>query len=92
MKTESPLLTFAEAAALLRVSSRTILRLLKEGSLRGYRLGERGPWRFTREQVMASMTAPVPAKDIPTVFLAPTRTVRLSKSAMRAIAEGKATA
>ena len=47
-----PLLSPKEAAALLGVSRRTVLRMLYEGSLPGERLRSRSPWRVYRCEVI----------------------------------------
>ncbi|SRR6266568_2888708 len=45
------LLTFDEACLYLKVSRSTVYRLLKDGSLKGYKVGDGSHWRFTREQL-----------------------------------------
>ena len=45
------LLTFLEAQKYLKVSRSTVHRLLKDGSLKGHKIGNGAHWRFTREQL-----------------------------------------
>ena len=51
MNAESEVLTTAEAASLLRVSSKTVLALARSGALPGEKVGR--AWRFVREDVLA---------------------------------------
>jgi excisionase family DNA binding protein len=48
-KIDEPLYTRKEAQKYLRVSRSTLNRLLKEGTLRGFKVGTQ--WRFTKEQL-----------------------------------------
>ena len=51
MAEEHEVLTTEEAAALLRVSTKTVLALAREGSLPGEKVGR--AWRFLRNDVLA---------------------------------------
>ncbi|MGC3020335.1 helix-turn-helix domain-containing protein [Brevibacterium sp. FAM 24630] len=51
MAEEHEVLTTEEAAALLRVSTKTVLALAREGSLPGEKVGR--AWRFLRGDVIA---------------------------------------
>jgi excisionase family DNA binding protein len=48
---DEEILTVEEASALLRVSSKTILRLAREGALPGQKVGR--AWRFCRSELVA---------------------------------------
>jgi excisionase family DNA binding protein len=48
---EPALLTSTEAARLLGVSRRTVIRLARDGDLRVVRLGPKGHWRILRHGV-----------------------------------------
>jgi excisionase family DNA binding protein len=48
---EPALLTSTEAARLLGVSRRTVIRLARDGDLRAVRLGPNGNWRILRHGV-----------------------------------------
>lgn len=52
----TPLHTIREASAWLRVSRRTVARMLADGTLRGCRV--RGQWRFTEAQLRAAVEMP----------------------------------
>lgn len=45
-----------EAANILGVHVSTLKKMLKNGSLSGYRIGSRGDWRVTREALQAFKT------------------------------------
>lgn len=51
MSDEETVLTAEEAAALLRVSSKTVLSLARSGTLPGEKVGR--AWRFLRKDVLA---------------------------------------
>lgn len=51
MESHREVLTADQAAALLQVSSRTVLQLARQGELRGHKVGR--AWRFWREDVLA---------------------------------------
>ncbi|MBK0420283.1 helix-turn-helix domain-containing protein [Leucobacter sp. CSA1] len=51
MSDEKTVLTAEEAAALLRVSSKTVLSLARSGALPGEKVGR--AWRFLRKDVLA---------------------------------------
>ncbi len=51
MPEEHEVLTAEEAAALLRVSTKTVLSLAREGTLQGDKIGR--AWRFLRSDVLA---------------------------------------
>ena len=51
MAEEHEVLTTDEAAALLRVSTKTVLALAREGTLPGEKVGR--AWRFLRSDVLA---------------------------------------
>ena len=51
MAEEHKVLTTEEAAALLRVSTKTVLALAREGSLPGEKVGR--AWRFLHSDVLA---------------------------------------
>lgn len=53
---ENPILTVADVAALLRISRKSVLRLVSKG-LRGYELPLRGGWRFRRQEILDWMDA-----------------------------------
>ncbi len=46
-----------EVAALLSLSRRTVYRMIKDGRLKGVRLGS-GPWRIARENLLAAIPFP----------------------------------
>ena len=50
MPDEHDILTADEAAALLRVSTKTVLALARSGALRGEKVGR--AWRFVRSDVL----------------------------------------
>ncbi|MHC4398746.1 MAG: helix-turn-helix domain-containing protein [Planctomycetota bacterium] len=50
------ILTVADVAALLRISRKSVLRLISKG-LPGYELPLRGGWRFRRQEVLDWMEA-----------------------------------
>lgn len=56
---EPEFLTVEEVAELLRVSSRTVQRLLKEGKLPGVRVGRQ--WRIPRAELLAYLRGPTRA-------------------------------
>ena len=56
---EPEFLTVDEVAELLRVSARTVQRLLKEGKLPGVRVGRQ--WRIPRAELVAYLKAPTRA-------------------------------
>jgi excisionase family DNA binding protein len=47
------IMTSAEVAEFLKVHLGSVRRWSRTGKLRGYRLGERGDWRYLREDVLA---------------------------------------
>lgn len=49
------ILTGAEAAALLRVSLKTVLRLARDGDLPGRKVGRE--WRFSRSELFAWLSS-----------------------------------
>jgi len=51
MNAAPEVLTTAEAASLLRVSSKTVLALARSGALHGEKVGR--AWRFVKEDVLA---------------------------------------
>jgi len=51
MNAEPEVLTTADAASLLRVSSKTVLALARSGALPGEKVGR--AWRFLRDDVLA---------------------------------------
>jgi excisionase family DNA binding protein len=51
MTEDSEVLTTQEAAALLRVSTKTLLALVREGAIPGEKVGR--AWRFLRVDVLA---------------------------------------
>lgn len=53
---ESPVLTAEEAAALLRVSTKTLLREARDGHVPGQKVGR--SWRFSRVELLARLAAP----------------------------------
>lgn len=57
---ESPYVTVPEAAALLRVTGAAITKWLRDGTLRGRKLGLRR-WRVERASVEAALPPPVDA-------------------------------
>jgi len=52
---ESPFLTIAEVASILRISRPTVLRRLEDGTLPGLNVGTDGRklWRCRRDQILA---------------------------------------
>ncbi|MEO0260575.1 MAG: helix-turn-helix domain-containing protein [candidate division WOR-3 bacterium] len=56
---EPEFLTVEEVAELLRVSTRTVQRLLKEGGLPGVRIGRQ--WRIPRAELLAHLKVPTRA-------------------------------
>lgn len=52
-------LTTAEAAELLQISTKTLLRLAREGELPGHKLGR--SWRFPRRQLLDRLSGAVGA-------------------------------
>ena len=56
---EPQFLTVDEVAELLRVSSRTVQRLLAEGKLPGVRIGRQ--WRIPRAELLAYLRGPTRA-------------------------------
>lgn len=50
------ILTVADVATLLRISRKSVLRLISKG-LPGYELPLRGGWRFRRQEVLDWMEA-----------------------------------
>jgi excisionase family DNA binding protein len=54
LATQSDVLTTDEVAALLKVSDKTVLRLAKDGSLVGRKVGR--AWRFCRSDVLAHLS------------------------------------
>ena len=54
-------MTANEAAAYLKIDSRTIIRWAKQGKIKGYVLSgsERITWRFLQSDLDSIMTAPV---------------------------------
>lgn len=65
MVIEEEILTAEEASALLKVSSKTILKLARDGELPGQKIGR--AWRFCRSELLAYVACrsdgsrPVPA-------------------------------
>ncbi len=53
----TPVLDAAGAANLLRVSSKTVLRLARSGEIPGRKIGRE--WRFAREALMEHLTKAV---------------------------------
>ncbi len=53
-------LTAEEAAELLKVSSKTILRLARDGDLPGLKVGR--AWRFCRSELLGVLAQPSDAK------------------------------
>lgn len=51
MSEDNEVLTAEEAAALLRVSTKTVLTLARTGALHGEKVGR--AWRFLRDDVLA---------------------------------------
>ena len=51
VEAEESILDTEEAAALLRVSVKTLLRLARQGDLRGRKVGRE--WRFCRSDIVA---------------------------------------
>ena len=47
------IMTSAEVAEFLKVHLGSVRRWSRSGKLRGYRLGERGDWRYLRKDVLA---------------------------------------
>lgn len=60
MAEEHEVLTTDEAAALLRVSTKTVLALAREGTLPGEKVGR--AWRFLRSDVLALVRGPSASK------------------------------
>src|SRR6476619_7274404 len=58
---DSPLMNARDAAAFLAVHPNTIRRWAQANKLRGKRLGARGDWRFTREDLADMPRAPAVA-------------------------------
>lgn len=53
---KSQVLTADEAAALLRVSTKTLLREARDGRVPGKKIGR--SWRFSRSELLARLAAP----------------------------------
>ena len=50
------ILTLEEAAALLRVSTKTLVKRAREGKVNGQQLaGPGSPWRFTRSAILEAV-------------------------------------
>lgn len=60
MPEDHEVLTAAEVAALLRVSTKTVLALARAGSLPGEKVGR--AWRFVRMDVLAYVSGPAAAR------------------------------
>ncbi len=58
MPEDHEVLTAEEAAALLRVSTKTVLALARAGSLPGEKVGR--AWRFVRSDVLAYVRGSLP--------------------------------
>lgn len=58
MPEDREVLTTEEAAALLRVSTKTVLALARAGLLRGEKVGR--AWRFVRSDVLAYVRGALP--------------------------------
>ena len=58
MPEDNEVLTADEAAALLRVSTKTVLSLARAGSLPGEKVGR--AWRFVRSDVLAYVRGSLP--------------------------------
>ena len=56
--TQEQILTLREAAEYLRLSQRTLLRLLREGRIPGRKIG--GQWRLTERRLTEYVEARVP--------------------------------
>jgi excisionase family DNA binding protein len=52
---ETPLMTFKEAMAYLRVSRSTLSRLMESGQITGHKVGS--TWRFYRDDLQAGIRA-----------------------------------
>jgi excisionase family DNA binding protein len=61
MAEEREVLTAAEAADLLRVSSKTILALAREGTIPGVKVGR--AWRFLRTDLLAHVRGQRPRRS-----------------------------
>ena len=57
------LLTIAEVSALLRCSIQTVRRRVTAGDLPAFRVVDRGPWLFRRDDVLRQLT-PVQASSL----------------------------
>ena len=55
--------TVGEAAGYLRISKRTIYKLVEEGVLVGHRTSKRGHWRFRKEELDKAMKKGIPEND-----------------------------
>jgi len=64
MPTEATFMSVEEAAALLRISYRSILRRVTDGTIKSIRLG--GIIRIPREQFVTHLVIPHPPKHFPT--------------------------
>ena len=53
MVTTARTLSVSTVARLLKISGRTVYRLLESGELEGYKIHQRGWWRVTTESVDA---------------------------------------
>jgi excisionase family DNA binding protein len=51
MESDNEVLTAEEAATLLKVSNKTVLKLAREGDLPGQKIGR--AWRFCRSELLA---------------------------------------
>ena len=61
MPEDQEVLTADEAAALLRVSTKTVLALARAGSLPGEKVGR--AWRFVKSDVLAYVRGSVPPTE-----------------------------
>jgi len=52
-KSAPDVLTLEEAAALLKLCTKTVVKKVKAGKIPGSQLGERGQWRFSRQALIA---------------------------------------
>ncbi len=57
-------LTVEEVGDRLKVSTYTVKRWLREGELRGVRLGRNGPWRTTDDDVRAFLEESTQTKTV----------------------------
>ncbi len=55
-------LTVDEVATRLKVSSWTVKRWLRDGELKGVRLGKNGPWRTSEEDLARFLEESTPSK------------------------------